>query len=295
MDQKMFKKLNIKEFMKDTSGPRLQSLRLPRDLNLGGNKVTKKVYKPNVNVVRNKNKTGNASRKVDKPKQHEQDRLQDRKARFVQSSGVFSEGIGINVQTNIGQSQTKIHNRNTEKVNVPPSITKKKSEEFNRTREDKILNNMLKDDMDECDVDEKTPFSPISWTLSKESIKTEYEKQNFPFEYTDMPCSEQQPILTLWQLPDSLSFGNTGNSKTKKVVDYTLTTLPDGKIGRICIHKSGKISINLRDTCCDLEKCGESFYEEVVSLDCISKSAFVLGNIQSRFILNPDWKSLVAK
>lgn len=35
---------------------RLGSLSLPRDLTLGGSRVNKKVYKPNLNVVRNKDK-----------------------------------------------------------------------------------------------------------------------------------------------------------------------------------------------------------------------------------------------
>lgn len=35
---------------------RLGSLSLPRDLTLGGTKTNKKIYKPNLNVVRNKDK-----------------------------------------------------------------------------------------------------------------------------------------------------------------------------------------------------------------------------------------------
>lgn len=47
----------LKKFIKEenTSG-RLQSLRMPRDLNLGGPKVPKKQFTPNLNVVRNKDK-----------------------------------------------------------------------------------------------------------------------------------------------------------------------------------------------------------------------------------------------
>lgn len=51
------KKMNIQNFVKEESpgNVRLVSLRWPRDLSLGGNKP-KKVYTPNLNVTRNKNK-----------------------------------------------------------------------------------------------------------------------------------------------------------------------------------------------------------------------------------------------
>lgn len=45
----------VKEQPAKTASPRLQSFRLPRDLSLGGTKP-KKVYAPNLNVVRQKNK-----------------------------------------------------------------------------------------------------------------------------------------------------------------------------------------------------------------------------------------------
>lgn len=49
--------LNIQNFVKDEGNNiRLSSLRLPRDLSLGGSKP-KKMYTPNLNVVRNKYKS----------------------------------------------------------------------------------------------------------------------------------------------------------------------------------------------------------------------------------------------
>lgn len=50
---------NIENFVKENgnNNVRLMSFRWPRDLSLGTNK-TKKVYTPNLNVVRNKNKNG---------------------------------------------------------------------------------------------------------------------------------------------------------------------------------------------------------------------------------------------
>lgn len=53
MEQKS-KVFNLNNFIQSETG-RLTSLSIKRDLSLGGNKP-KKIYKPNLNVIRNKNK-----------------------------------------------------------------------------------------------------------------------------------------------------------------------------------------------------------------------------------------------
>lgn len=55
MNEKKY--MNLKKLIKEENIPvRLQSLKTPRDLDLGGPKVPKKQFIPNLNVVRNKNK-----------------------------------------------------------------------------------------------------------------------------------------------------------------------------------------------------------------------------------------------
>lgn len=106
MDPRKLAKLNINDFIKDGSPARLQSLRLPRDLSLGGTKCKKKqLYKPNVNVVRNKFKLASEkkSEKV-KPKKEKE----FNKHRFVQSAGVFSQGINsVKIQEKLLKSTEK--------------------------------------------------------------------------------------------------------------------------------------------------------------------------------------------
>lgn len=50
--------INLKKFIKEenSGGQRLNSLRLPRDLTLGGLAKPKKQFVPNLNITRNKEK-----------------------------------------------------------------------------------------------------------------------------------------------------------------------------------------------------------------------------------------------
>ncbi|XP_038221242.1 uncharacterized protein LOC119839117 [Zerene cesonia] len=81
---------------------RLASLKAPRDLLLGGVKPNKKVFTPNLNVTRNKNKGPStaATREQKKDERNKRDRKNDKNKNLkngpniIKSSGVFSEGIG---------------------------------------------------------------------------------------------------------------------------------------------------------------------------------------------------------
>jgi hypothetical protein len=92
------KKLMKSVMEKDGPGGRLQSLKLPRDLSLGIAKP-KKQYTPNLNVVRNKDKTKEFLKKMDqkrkdRPSNREKHDKHDHKQRYLQSTGVFSQGTG---------------------------------------------------------------------------------------------------------------------------------------------------------------------------------------------------------
>ncbi|KAK4871816.1 hypothetical protein RN001_015940 [Aquatica leii] len=99
--KKMIKQENI------NSG-RLQSLRLPKELNLGGTKP-KKVYTPNLNAVRSKSKHNQLSAKAcrsQKQSSHKRSldnatqRENNKRSKYVQSEGVFSQGISQVKTTN---------------------------------------------------------------------------------------------------------------------------------------------------------------------------------------------------
>ncbi|CAH2233401.1 jg26247 [Pararge aegeria aegeria] len=82
---------------------RLASLKPPRDLSLGGMKPNKKIFTPNLNVARNKNKGPSAANSRDhkKDEKNRKDRKNDRNKnlkngpKIIKSSGVFSEGESV--------------------------------------------------------------------------------------------------------------------------------------------------------------------------------------------------------
>ncbi|XP_041983056.1 DNA-directed RNA polymerase III subunit RPC4 isoform X1 [Aricia agestis] len=95
---------NEKPSVNGTTDPlqRLASLKAPRDLSLGGAKPNKKVFTPNLNVTRNKNKgpSTSGSRDQKKDDKNKRNNRNDKKnfnkngPNIIKSSGVFSEGLG---------------------------------------------------------------------------------------------------------------------------------------------------------------------------------------------------------
>ncbi|CAH0731323.1 unnamed protein product, partial [Brenthis ino] len=82
---------------------RLASMKPPRDLSLGGIKPNKKVFTPNLNVTRNKNKGPSTANSRDQKKEdkNRKDRKFDKNKfvnkngpKVIKSDGVFSEGLG---------------------------------------------------------------------------------------------------------------------------------------------------------------------------------------------------------
>ncbi|XP_018579687.1 DNA-directed RNA polymerase III subunit RPC4-like [Anoplophora glabripennis] len=298
METKKLNKFDVKDFIKENSGgPRLQSLRLPRDLSLGGSKLPKKIYKPNLNVVRNKEKTKEVSKR-DKAARENRQSQNIQKHRFVQSTGVFSEGIGDLNRI----PEKKVYVKDVEK----PHINVNKTPPVPKEAEKEIPNYLFKFDeaSDEDDSKESNPaFAPINWNsqdLLKETLKDEVKNEltdfssNFQCQNTNQEISNKNPTVTLWQLPDSLGM----QSKTeKKVVDCKLTDLPEGKIGKLCVRRSGKLDVYIGSIKYELEPSElETFTEDVVSINVENTDgsvATVLNKIQNRFLLNPSWHSLL--
>ncbi|KAJ8941359.1 hypothetical protein NQ314_010422 [Rhamnusium bicolor] len=320
MDTKKLNKLSIKDFIKDnsTAGSRLQSLRLPRDLSLGGTKLPKKLYTPNLNVVRNKDKGKEILRRTDRNMVERKDKLQDKqKQRFVQSTGVFSEGVGEAVRSTEKRVYFKTEKGHLKDYERPPTVKKDCWAVIDQKSENNVFEDIIKHefDSDSDEKEEKLPFVPVNWCTTdlqevpmKDKIKVEPKSEVseletsyniLPREYADIQQNtNSDTTLALWQLPDSFAFKNiVDNLKSKNCVDCKLTDLPEGKIGKICIRKSGKINVHIGGLKYELESSEfESFTEELVALDVKSpqeSTATVLGEIKSRFQLNPDWTSLL--
>ncbi|CAH0562401.1 unnamed protein product [Brassicogethes aeneus] len=309
MDEKLFKNLMKGE----KSGGRLQSIRMPRDLNLGGTKV-KKSYTPNLNVVRNKDKTKDVVKKGDQKRRerlgHDRSRQNNRQSQFVQSSGVFSEGVG----TDVVHSHFREKREAEDRVAMTVPTIKKDYLEINKKMEEGVMEDIMGCD-DDSD-DERHFLQPITWSESdfKETpaslqlkIKTEEEAskeinklslKSTASEYTEDFYTDDKPNMSIWNLPDSFAGkGLSDDPKITKIFDYPLHSMLEGQVGKFIIRKSGRIQVQIGRVKYDLDSSDATpNREDIVSLIEKSKgktNMTVLGEISNRYILNPDWNNLL--
>lgn len=341
---------------------RLASFKAPRDLTLGGIKTSKKVFTPNLNVTRNKNKgistKQNSQKKDDKDRR---DRKNDKNRNFrngpniIKSSGVFSEGLA-NVERH---SSRTYYGRDTDSAQTlqRPTIRVKDIVKIDKELEEQKIKTVMGDlnnVEDESSVDFKKilerdtpiklPTDDGGLPQGKPTVKVKPEvvikkepddldcvndveqKPAMPdvkevFEHTDVVklLTNNQPTLILLQLPDTLPgrggkmedeaprrkihdeepSTSTGEGKTEKPVDNRcrLSDLEEGRIGKLRVHRSGRVSLALGDTM--FEVCmgtKAAFHQEVISVatDDTSRSAnlVALGSIQHKLNLVPNWETM---
>ncbi|XP_076261523.1 RNA polymerase III subunit C53 isoform X1 [Rhynchophorus ferrugineus] len=303
---------------------RLQSIRLPRDLTLGGTKQ-KKIFTPNLNVTRNKEKKELFLKNEEKKKQVNKRNSRNNKTfekteRYVQSSGIFSDGIGNDAIRKARYERVSAPRDDTSMIMPVPKV-KKDEWQVDNKNEHKVYDEIMGCD-DPSDDDEKLPFAPLPWSEAdlketkvpikvKPEIKVEYDESNLdltrlkidtdaiPAEFQDDDrFSDYNPALMLWSMPDSFAGkGLSDDPNIKTLFDYKLKEMLEGEIGKIQIRKSGKVEVLIGCVKYSLEPSNlQTFHEKVVEIDVeetnTEKSA-VLGDIQSRFILNPDWQFLL--
>lgn len=323
--------IDLKKFIKEEPGTtqRLQSIKIPRDLNLGLAKQSKKVFVPNVNAIRNRDKPKEYNRRDDKGKEKYKDRRQNKKdnaPRYVQSSGVFSEGVGNDVvrTRSWGGARGERDNDSAGTPSISMPTIKKNSFQVDKKNEDSVLNNIT--GCDEESDDEKLPFKPISWQnkLQKPTLVTNMKKEdendvtpnlkklklecddnyNPPLvssnEYLEGDTfSNNNPSISLWGLPDSFAGkGLSDDPDCKKLFDYCLTDMLEGQIGKVVVRKSGRMEIHIGHMKYELEPGeSDSYKEDIISLETQESSkktnATILGNIQNRYFLSPDWDRLL--
>nr|XP_023016237.1 DNA-directed RNA polymerase III subunit RPC4-like [Leptinotarsa decemlineata] len=318
--------VNLKKLIKGDSeiGKRLQSVRLPPDLSLGGPKLPKRQFAPNLNATRNKDKPKEILKKNEhKHKERNNDRkpIKFKEQNIIQSSGIFSEGAGGDI---IRTSRwTRGDNDGSSGL---PSMTmptfKKHSYQIDKRTEDNVLDDII--GCDEDSKDEKLPFHPVPWqTKQIMPVKQEIKKEEHfdfsnvmqDFNSVKLECSDYQmddhkeylgansasndnPSMALWRLPDSFSGkGLSDDPNCKTLFDYGLNDMIEGKIGKLLIRKSGKVEVQIGRIKYHLEPSDVDIYrEEVVSVEADSKNqmvAAVLGQIQNRYSLYPDWETLM--
>ncbi|CAG9759608.1 unnamed protein product [Ceutorhynchus assimilis] len=306
---------------------RLQSFRLPRDLTLGGSKPKKK-FVPNLSVARNKdNANGLSFIKIEdkkklvptkKPTKNSQ-KFAGKSERFLQSNGIFSEGIGSDVKKARNERTYNNSPRNEPINGMTIPKLKKDKWQVNHKNETRVYEDLM--DCESSSIDnEILAFAPTVWnendfkglssTLS--STKTEFtlepkiDLDRLKILANDLPkefqngnhFSDSNPSIALWNFPDSLAEkGLSENPNIDTLFDSKLANMPEGQIGKLRVHKSGKIDIIIGGTKYEIAPTPlESLPERVISIETNKKDvgkALVLGEIQHRYVLNPEWAGLV--
>ncbi|XP_022123048.1 DNA-directed RNA polymerase III subunit RPC4 [Pieris rapae] len=336
---------------------RLASLKAPRDLLLGGVKPNKKVFTPNLNVTRNKNKgpsIGN-TREHRKDERNKRDKKNDRNKNFkngsniIKSSGVFSEGMGSAER----HSNRLSYGRD---VNAAPTLQKptirvKDVIKIDKELEDKKIKAILSEDgkeieeaedfkqVLETDAPVKLPMDDGGWSSNSMKIKKEVVVKQEPTDDEDMQTEPEEkpipdvkeifedisvanlmksdkPTLILLQLSDTLpGRGGSGDDDRKKPTNQPsssseetepkppvdtkcrLSDLEEGRIGKLRVHRSGRVTLALGNTIFEVSSGTKaSFCQEVVSVsvDDRSRSASMisLGSLQHKLNVTPDWQAM---
>ncbi|XP_057662775.1 uncharacterized protein LOC130897861 [Diorhabda carinulata] len=272
---KKSEKLSVKDFVKGPPALRLKSIKLPRDLSLGRNKSYKRIYTPNLNVVRKKHYASNKSIDQNDTKIKQQKEKAKEKPQFVQSKGIFTERKGT--------SKATIRKERDILDNIVPIFSNKKSIGLNKKQE--FIREDIKQNLEDTD-EQKSSFSPVEWdesSLSNSCIPPKME----PFWNSD----NSQTTYYLWQLPISFHF------KKEQGNDFTLKDFPEGTIGKLCVKKSGKVQVVIGKLSYKLDSSShwDSPNEHLVSTQINNKEshATVLGSVTKTYILDPDWDYLL--
>ncbi|XP_045482692.1 uncharacterized protein LOC123686529 [Harmonia axyridis] len=298
MDARLLKTLMEKK-QNETSNNRLESLRLPRDLSLGGTKP-KKIIQPNLNVTRSKQKAKESTKKPEstkkeKPKPQPRKRFSDNK-RFVQSQGVFSQGFAHDKKVSGFGSRTKCESQPSSSMAIP--TFRKNESEIDSDKEDDMFSNLTSMKLEEDDV---KCIQADEWNHNTEYHtfdNLKMEEDNHPY-FCKMEEAEMNAKLALIKMPQSLA-GRvlSDNTNDSKQMHYNLRMMTEGKIGSLQITRSGKMYMKIGNMrylmeAIDCTGGSEMITSYMASTSEGNKAKFaVLGDIEGRFQLVPQWTRL---
>ncbi|KAG1699137.1 hypothetical protein DVH05_014054 [Phytophthora capsici] len=87
---------------------------------------------------------------------------------------------------------------------------------------------------------------------------------------------------------------NPEESPDDGVFDHSIETAPGGFIGKICVHKSGKMVLVLGDKQFEVAAAQTpSFCEEVYAVNTTEKHLSMLGNVERHLVVTPDFDVLL--
>ncbi|XP_068619743.1 DNA-directed RNA polymerase III subunit RPC4 [Battus philenor] len=334
---------------------RLASFKPPRDLSLGGVKLNKKVFTPNLNVTRSKNKGpttvhNREQKKEDKEKKNRRNKKNG--PSIIKSTGVFSEGLG-SAERSYSRGASYAREADSSPAPQKPTIRVKDIIKIDKELEEEKIKSVAggSGEGDEevedfkrifdTDAPVKLPMDDgLSHIQTKPTVKIKQEvvvkeepteddcpmtdvgveEKALPSEFEDTNVlnllRSDKPTLILLQLPDSLP-GRGGpstrdddsaiRSRPSDSVDDTppeaadnrcrLSDLQEGRIGKLQVRRSGKVTLMLGDTM--FEVCPgtkAAFHQEAVSIavDHNTRSANLvgLGPLQHKLNVVPDWQTL---
>ncbi|CAK1594168.1 unnamed protein product [Parnassius mnemosyne] len=230
---------------------RLASFKAPRDLSLGGVKPNKKIFVPNLNVARNKNK-GSSSANVREQKKEDKgrkDKRNDRNRNFkngpniIKSSGVFSEGLG-SAERHYNRGTSYGRESDAKPALQKPTIRVKDVIKIDKELEEQKIKTVVGDSGDgeeesedfkrvfEIDAPVKLPMDDGAWLHSHSTanvkIKQEVVVKREPIEDGDCPMLEvdEKPI------PSDFEDTNVVNLLKSDKPTLILLQLPDSLPGR---------------------------------------------------------------
>ncbi|XP_073959850.1 uncharacterized protein isoform X2 [Choristoneura fumiferana] len=304
---------------------RLASFKPPRDLTLGGVKPNKKVFTPNLNVARNKNKgpilnTARDQRKDDRGKR---DRKNDRNRNIkngpniIKSGGVFSEGLGATERHSSRASYGSRDSGDTAATLQKPTIRVKDIGKIDKELEEQKIKSVMgrddpsDDEEDFKNVPEKDAPIKLPMDIGVTSVTRPVSVKQEVFEENDVVnlLKAEQPTLILLQLPDTLpGRGNSEPEPSTSSGDASeeappadnrcrLADLEEGRIGSLRVHQSGRVTLALGDTIFEVSAGTKAaFHQEAVAVtsDEASRSADIvsLGALQHKLNLMPDWETM---
>jgi len=182
----------------------------------------------------------------------------------------------------------KIDAENSSHPNTLPFIDfnlKKVEHQF----EDLSIDN-IKDKVMGIDVTTEDKYK----SMSERKVTTSYAASLFMNEEKDDFPSEQ---LFFIQLPTQLPFSiEETEDKKKKGFENNLSSVPEGRIGKLAVFRSGIVKLRIGDITFDVSQgmpC--NFLQEVAVIDSNNGKIYQLGDINNRMVTYPDIQSILKK
>ncbi|KAK8793680.1 DNA binding protein [Blastocystis sp. subtype 4] len=86
---------------------------------------------------------------------------------------------------------------------------------------------------------------------------------------------------------DEEAFIHNNSTKPHEYIENELKSVPPGRIGTMCVHESGRISVNINGYIVDMNvSIPVRYQQQVATID--ESSVNLLGNVKHRLVLTPD-------